>query len=140
MPTRDDDRQDNRLQDAINDLKNIFSTIMDILTKMDLDEMVHLYSKKIDAQILKTVKETGWMYRGGQFTVTYVTKETFSLESSLYYQDAEGEWRQVTSVTPRDMKYLKETAVKELFEKKKISYDIDAPKEEKSEEQISPIE
>ena len=110
MPTRDDDRQDNRLQDAINDLKNIFRTIMDILTKMDLDE------------------------------ITYVTKETFSLEISLYYQDAEGEWRQVKSVTPRDMKYLKETAVKELFEKKKISYDIDAPKEEKSEEHSSSIE
>ena len=95
MPTRDDYRQYNRLQYAINDLKNIFRTIMDILTKMDLDEMVHLYSRKIDVQILKTVKETGWMYRGGQFTVTYVTKETFSLEISLYFQDAEGEGRQV---------------------------------------------
>ena len=71
------------------------------------------------------------MYRGGQFTVTYVTKETFSLEIALYYQNKEGEWIQVKSVTPREMKCLKEAAVQELFEKKKIAYDIDAPKEEK---------
>ena len=139
MPTRDDDRQDNRLQDAINDLKNIFSTIMDILTKMDLDEMVHLYSKKIDTEILKTIKETGWAYRGGQLTVTYVTNQTFSLKIALYYQDEKGEWMQVQAVTPRDIKYLKDNAVKELFEKKKISYDIDAPTLEKSKEQDAPL-
>lgn len=131
MSTLNNEKQKDPVEDAINALKNILNTIADILSKMNLDELVQLYSKKIDAEILKTVKETGWVYRGGQFTVTYVTKETLSLEIALYYQNKEGEWIQVKSVTPREMKCLKEAAVQELFEKKKIAYDIDAPKEEK---------
>ena len=134
-----DERNNNYINNAIDDLKNIWNTMIDIFTKMDLDEMVHLYSKKIDTEILKTIKETGWAYRGGQLTVTYVTNQTFSLKIALYYQDKNGEWMQVQAVTPRDMKYLKDVAVKELFEKKKISYDIDAPKVERSEEQGAPL-
>ena len=140
MMTPGDERNNNYLTNAIDDLKNIWNTMIDLFTKMDLDEMVHLYSKKIDTEILKTIKETGWAYRGGQLTVTYVTNQTFSLKIALYYQDEKDEWMQVQAVTPRDIKYLKDDAVKELFEKKKISYDIDAPKEEKSEEHSSSIE
>lgn len=139
MITPGDERNNSYLNTAIDDLKNIWNTMIDIFTKMDLDEMVHLYSKKIDTEILKTIKETGWAYRGGQLTVTYVTNQTFSLKIALYYQDKNGEWMQVQAVTSRDMKYLKDVAVKELFEKKKISYDIDAPKVERSEEQGAPL-
>ena len=139
MITPGDERNNSYLNNAIDDLKNIWNTMIDLFTKMDLDEMVHLYSKKIDTEILKTIKETGWAYRGGQLTVTYVTNQTFSLKIALYYQDKNGEWMQVQAVTSRDMKYLKDVAVKELFEKKKISYDIDAPKVERSEEQGAPL-
>ncbi len=139
MITPGDERNNSYLNNAIDDLKNIWNTMIDVFTKMDLDEMVHLYSKKIDTEILKTIKETGWAYRGGQLTVTYVTNQTFSLKIALYYQDKNGEWMQVQAVTSRDMKYLKDVAVKELFEKKKISYDIDAPKVERSEEQGAPL-
>ena len=139
MITPGDERNNSYLNNAIDDLKNIWNTMIDVFTKMDLDEMVHLYSQKIDTEILKTIKETGWAYRGGQLTVTYVTNQTFSLKIALYYQDKNGEWMQVQAVTSRDMKYLKDVAVKELFEKKKISYDIDAPKVERSEEQGAPL-
>ncbi|WP_315275716.1 hypothetical protein [Selenomonas sputigena] len=139
MITPGDERNNSYLNNAIDDLKNIWNTMIDVFAKMDLDEMVHLYSKKIDTEILKTIKETGWAYRGGQLTVTYVTNQTFSLKIALYYQDKNGEWMQVQAVTSRDMKYLKDVAVKELFEKKKISYDIDAPKVERSEEQGAPL-
>jgi hypothetical protein len=139
MMTPGDERNNNYLTNAIDDLKNIWNTMIDLFTKMDLDEMVHLYSKKIDTEILKTIKETGWAYRGGQLTVTYVTNQTFSLKIALYYQDEKDEWMQVQAVTPRDIKYLKDDAVKELFEKKKISYDIDAPTLEKSKEQDAPL-
>ncbi|WP_314626936.1 hypothetical protein [uncultured Selenomonas sp.] len=139
MMTPGDERNNNYLTNAIDDLKNIWNTMIDLFTKMDLDEMVHLYSKKIDTEILKTIKETGWAYRGGQLTVTYVTNQTFSLKIALYYQDEKDEWMQVQAVTPRDIKYLKDDAVKELFEKKKISYDIDTPTLEKSKEQDAPL-
>ena len=139
MMTPSDERNNNYLTNAIDDLKNIWNTMIDLFTKMDLDEMVHLYSKKIDTEILKTIKETGWAYRGGQLTVTYVTNQTFSLKIALYYQDEKDEWMQVQAVTPRDIKYLKDDAVKELFEKKKISYDIDTPTLEKSKEQDAPL-
>ena len=139
MMTPGNERNNDYLTNAIDDLKNIWNTMIDLFTKMDLDEMVHLYSKKIDTEILKTIKETGWAYRGGQLTVTYVTNQTFSLKIALYYQDEKGEWMQVQAVTPRDIKYLKDNAVKELFEKKKISYDIDAPTLEKIKEQDAPL-
>ena len=139
MMTPGNERNNDYLTNAIDVLKNIWNTMIDLFTKMDLDEMVHLYSKKIDTEILKTIKETGWAYRGGQLTVTYVTNQTFSLKIALYYQDEKGEWMQVRAVTPRDIKYLKDNAVKELFEKKKISYDIDAPTLEKSKEQDAPL-
>ena len=65
MSTLNNEKQKDPVEDAINALKNILNTIADILSKMNLDELVQLYSKKIDAEILKTVKETGWVYRGG---------------------------------------------------------------------------
>ena len=104
MMTPGNERNNDYLTNAIDDLKNIWNTMIDLFTKMDLDEMVHLYSKKIDTEILKTIKETGWAYRGGQLTVTYVTNQTFSLKIALYYQDEKGEWMQVQAVTPRDIK------------------------------------
>ena len=118
MMTPGNERNNDYLTNAIDDLKNIWNTMIDLFTKMDLDEMVHLYSKKIDTEI---------------------TNHTFSLKIALYYQDEKGEWMQVQAVTPRDIKYLKDNAVKELFEKKKISYDIDAPTLEKSKEQDAPL-
>ena len=58
MSTLNNEKQKDPVEDAINALKNILNTIADILSKMNLDELVQLYSKKIDAEILKTVKET----------------------------------------------------------------------------------
>lgn len=129
MVEQDRDRQDGPLEKAVMGIKSVFHAFLDIFTKMDLDEMAGLYSEKLDEQILKTCRETGWTYRGGQFIVTYVTKETFSIEVVLYYQDAQDEWREVKSITSRHMKWLKERAVQEIFEKKKVKYPIDLPVE-----------
>ena len=55
MMTPGDERNNNYLTNAIDDLKNIWNTMIDLFTKMDLDEMVHLYSKKIDTESKKQV-------------------------------------------------------------------------------------
>lgn len=57
MITPGDERNNSYLNNAIDDLKNIWNTMIDVFTKMDLDEMVHLYSKKIDTEILKRSKK-----------------------------------------------------------------------------------
>ena len=43
MITPGDERNNSYLNNAIDDLKNIWNTMIDVFTKMDLDEMVHLY-------------------------------------------------------------------------------------------------
>lgn len=111
-------------------VKNFFDRINE-LTQMDLDQMVKLYSGKIDEEILRIAQEKELLYRGGQMTVTYVTKETFSVEIALYYQNRDEEWLEVKSVAARTMDCLKPKAVDELFAQKKVVYDIEAPKGKK---------
>lgn len=111
-------------------VKNFFDMI-DKFTQMDLDQMVKLYSGKIDAEILRIAQEKELLYRGGQMTVTYVTKETFSVEIALYYQNHDGQWLEAKSVTAQAMDRLKPEAVEDLFAQKKVVYDIEAPKGKK---------
>ena len=60
----------------------------------------------------------------------------FSLKLALYFQDRKEEWVKIEPPSmARDMKYLKERAVIELREKKKIIYDIEHPDSKKIEDQ-----
>lgn len=109
-------------------LKNVLNIAEDVFVKMSLDEVARIHSRKIDKYILKTAEEKGWVYRGGQFTILYVTNTVFSLEIALYYQDTLGEWKETKARTSRNMCCLKAESAQELMKKKKIVYDIEEPK------------
>ena len=109
-------------------METFFSTLKDILTRMDLDEIADTYSKRIDEYILQSQKTKGLNFISGMFTITYVTAETFSLTMELYYQNQEKEWIKEESKTARSTKYLKREALAKLKEEKKIIYEINPPK------------
>lgn len=108
-------------------LEGFVDSCKDMFTRMDLDELAKFYSNLTDKLILKKEAEENLKYVGGTFSIVYVTQETFSLKLELYFQDAEQEWVAMKSTSAKPVKYLKERALKELFEKKKVSYDVEKP-------------
>ena len=125
----------NNLKNFMDFFETLFKQIAEKMTRMDLDELAEYYEKKIDALIIKKDTDELLKYIGGEFTITYVTETVFSLKLALYFQDRKEEWVKIeTPSMARDMKYLKERAVIELREKKKIIYDIEHPDSKKIED------
>lgn len=114
--------------DPIEMIKKVINKILDVAFKLSIKELAEVYSKDIDNIILKSETNNELNYIGGEFKVTYVTETIFSIKISLYYKNRDDKWVEESYVTSRDMKLLKEEAVKELKESKKIIYDIEYPK------------
>lgn len=119
----------NQLDAAMNILESFVNSCADKFACVDLDELAKFYSKKMDDLILHKESEEELKYVGGTFAIDYVTQETFSLNLELYFKDNKDEWVKMKSSSAKPTKYLKERALNELFEKKKVSYDVEHPNE-----------
>lgn len=114
--------------DPIEMIRKVIDKIINIAFKSNIKELAEIYSKDIDNIILKSEREKSFKYVGGEFIVTYVTERIFSIKIALYYKNKEDKWVEESYVTSRDMKLLKDEAVIELKESKKIIYEIEYPK------------
>ncbi|MBE6073211.1 MAG: hypothetical protein E7202_01475 [Selenomonas ruminantium] len=114
--------------DPIEMIRKVIDKIINIAFKSNIKELAEIYSKDIDNIILKSERDKSFKYVGGEFIVTYVTERIFSIKIALYYKNKEDKWVEESYVTSRDMKLLKDEAVIELKESKKIIYEIEYPK------------
>lgn len=114
--------------DPIEMIRKVIDKIINIAFKSNIKELAEIYSKDIDNIILKSERDKSFKYVGGNFIVTYVTETIFSIKIALYYKNKEDKWVEESYVTSRDMKLLKDEAVIELKESKKIIYEIEYPK------------
>ena len=114
--------------DPIEMIRKVIDKIINIAFKSNIKELAEIYSKDIDNIILKSERDKSFKYVGGEFIVTYVTETIFSIKIALYYKNKEDKWVEESYVTSRDMKLLKDEAVIELKESKKIIYEIEYPK------------
>ena len=114
--------------DPIEMIRKVIDKILNVAFKSDIRDLADIYSKDIDNIILKSEKDKFLKYVGGEFIVTYVTDTIFSIKIALYYKNKDDKWVEESYITSRDMKLLKEEAVSELKENKKIIYEIEYPK------------
>lgn len=116
------------IYDPIEMIRKVIDKIINVAFKSNIKDLAEIYSKDIDNIILKSEMDKSLKYVGGEFIVTYVTDTIFSIKIALYYKNKDDKWVEESYVTSRDMKLLKEEAVIELKENKKIIYDIEYPK------------
>lgn len=120
--------ENDEIFDPIEMIRKVIDKILNVAFKSDIRDLADIYSKDIDNIILKSEKDKFLKYVGGEFIVTYVTDTIFSIKIALYYKNKDDKWVEESYITSRDMKLLKEEAVSELKENKKIIYEIEYPK------------
>ncbi|NJE35516.1 hypothetical protein E0L13_10865 [Megasphaera sp. SW808] len=110
-------------------LTKLFKIIKIPLPRRDLAEIAQMYSKQVDTLIFKVEQSKGYTYIGGEFAIIYLGKDKFKLNISLYFKDNDNDWVKASSNSePSELKYLTDTAIMELKEKKQVKFDIDTPK------------
>lgn len=108
----------------VNTFKNWFQE----LGQVSVDRLAKRYSKKMDQVILETERQKSCHYVGGQFLFECTDEKVFTMSTALYFQDEEKNWIQVQSKSePINMDQLTPESARELIEKKKIPFEVDAP-------------
>ena len=106
---------------------NVVDTFLSVIISkdMELDELVAVYSKKLDGIIIDQ-KRKGLSYVGGTFKISYYSENFFYLSFDLYFQDENNELVKKSSKSkPQSTEYLNDKALSELRCNKEIIYEID---------------
>ena len=106
---------------------NVVDTFLSVIISkdMELDELVAVYSKKLDGIIIDQ-KRKGLSYVGGTFKISYYSENFFYLSFDIYFQDENDELVKKSSKSkPQSTEYLNDKALSELRGKKEIIYEID---------------
>ena len=106
---------------------NVVDTFLSVIISkdMELDELVAVYSKKLDGIIIDQ-KRKGLSYVGGTFKISYYSENFFYLSFDLYFQDENDELVKKSSKSkPQSTEYLNDKALSELRGNKEIIYEID---------------
>ena len=117
---------------AVETVFNGIASIFDVILKpnMELEEIAKVYGKRLDELIIAEEKNS-LTYVGGSFHISYVNEAAFETSYELYFQNKAKEWvKKEAKSKPQKMSFLKEIARSELQNTKKVSFEIDAPKEQ----------
>lgn len=96
--------------------------------EMRIDELNKVYSLPIDSIILKTEKETGNKFVGGEFIVTYNNDSSFKCAFDLYFTNKHGEWVKKSAASNSiSNQFLHADAINELATQKEIKFQIEPP-------------
>jgi len=98
---------------------------------MKIDELAKLYSDKID-NIILAEQSNKLKYVGGTLNINYLNAGAFDMSYELFFQDENKEWvKKEAKSKPQKIEYLAKEAQAELAKEKKISFEIDPPKDKK---------
>lgn len=113
------------LEKILLEVKNI------IKPTMSIEEIKLVYTDKLDQIILEVEKSSGKTYVGGEFKISYVDKENYTCEYSLYFQD-ESKKVSVAQARSENLKLadLDSDTAKQIADEKEIKFDIDSPSDD----------
>lgn len=113
-------------------LEKILSEVKSIIKPtMGIEEIKIIYTDKLDQIILEVEKNSGKIYVGGEFKISYVDKENYTCEYDLYFQD-EQKKVSVAQAKSENMKFvdLDPDTAKQIADKKELKFNIDPPSDE----------
>lgn len=129
-----DKKLEELLQNGFNDYdfdkaKELFREIIEgLVPAVSFAKFNELVSADLDKIILDAVK-TGRTYVGGTLSYTLVSDKEWETEYVFYTQDKDGKFaRNKGKAGPFKMFFLDEESRAKLLEKKKIEFDLEAPK------------
>lgn len=125
------EEMEKKIKEEITELSTQFrKELKEKIGQVSVDTLAQRYSNKTNDIIRKTESEKNCKYVGGQFVFQCVDGATFTMSTELYFKDAAKKWVQMKMQSdPVDMRELTEESAKELREKKKIAFEVEAPKE-----------
>ena len=92
---------------------------------MTIDDIVKIYSDKINETALNEELTGATIFVGGEFSIDYVDERSYTCSYVLYFKDKIGETYSVKAGSnPLDIQRLKPEASKELTEQKNIKFGI----------------
>lgn len=107
----------------------LMETIKELLhPNMALQDIASECSPHMD-NIIRKYQQQGLVYSAGKFKIVYVDEVHFAVGFELYFQNAEKKWQQVSDLSKKikARSYLTENAWNELYQKRIITYDVQAP-------------
>lgn len=122
---------------AVETAVNTITSIFDVILKpnMELEEIAKIYGTRLDEMIIAEEKND-LTYVGGSFNIRYINEAAFETSYELYFQDKEKEWvKKEAKSKPQKTSFLKVNALAELRQAKKVSFEIDPPSPQTSNEE-----
>lgn len=113
--------------------ENFMNTVDKILGllpagKVDLEDLVKIYSDPMDKLIMKRESE-GNIYGAGGFYINYISETQFQLQYKLYFKNPENKWIEISSSSSnQNMGHLTDNARKRLQNEQIIKYPVYASK------------
>ena len=93
---------------------------------MTSEEIAHSCSDEIDKIILKYIQE-GNTFGAGRFYIKWHDDNSFKYTYVMYFRNPENEALEVSGENTVPLTYMAEPDRSELYEKREIAYEIDAP-------------
>jgi len=124
---------DSFVNNLMTDIAGKAKTFLNIIFKpnMTIDELAESCSKELDKKIIEEKKKE-LKYVGGILKFLYKNEKFFTMGYELYFKNKQDKWVKVSADTEQEIDFLNEKSIEELKTKNKIEYDIEEPKEEKT--------
>lgn len=117
----------NRNKEQGQDLVSIIDSVLNkAITKITLDEVIKMYSDKIDQFILDTEKNKRIFFIGGKFKI-YLQEEDAVIHVECYFQDIEKQWIKKCSENKININRMDDLSIQRLKKESNFEFDIAKP-------------
>lgn len=117
----------NRNKEQGQDLVSIIDSVLNkAITKITLDEVIKMYSDKIDQFILDTEKNKRIFFIGGKFKI-YLQEEEAVINVECYFQDIEKQWIKKCSENKININRMDDLSIQRLKKESNFEFDIAKP-------------
>lgn len=117
----------NRNKEQGQDLVSIIDSVLNkAITKITLDEVIKMYSDKIDQFILDTEKKSNIFFIGGKFKI-YLQEEEILINVECFFQDIEKQWIKKCCENKVNLNRMDDLSIQKLKKESNFEFDIAKP-------------
>jgi hypothetical protein len=117
----------NRNKEQGQELVSIIDSLLNkTTTKITLDEVIKMYSDKIDQFILDTEKKSNIFFIGGKFKI-YLQEEEILINVECFFQDIEKQWIKKCCENKVNLNRMDDLSIQKLKKESNFEFDIAKP-------------
>lgn len=113
---------------TFNELEEVIKKILQkSILKLDLYDVIDIYSQNIDKIIINSIDNEKLRYIGGNLIVIF-NNEVIEFKTECYFQDMNKNWVRKNNINNLETSRFTENSIKELIINKQLKFDIVEPK------------